>query len=83
MFVEAICLEIANYFVKNKSTVRKTAQVFNISKSSVHNYLHKKLCKINFSLYVEVQKILDENNREKHLRGGEATKRKFKNINKN
>lgn len=78
-----LCLKLAEYFLENKSTVRKTAQHFNISKSGAHNYLHKNLRKINYSLFKKVQKLLDKNNREKHIRGGESTKRKFKNNNQN
>ncbi len=73
----ALCLEIAHYFIEHKSTVRKTARHFNICKSSVHNYLHKTLSKVDGTLFFAVQKLLDQNNAEKHLRGGEATKRKF------
>ncbi len=80
MFSEALCLEVAEFFVLQKSTVRKTAKYFNISKSSVHNYLHKNLKRINFKLYKKVQAILDKNGREKHIRGGEATREKFKII---
>lgn len=71
------CLEIAHYFIEHQSTVRKTAQHFNMCKSSVHNYLHKTLLRIDPSLFCTVQNLLDRNNAEKHLRGGEATKRKF------
>jgi len=83
MFLQKeLCLDIATYFLDNKSTVRKTAQYFNISKSSVHNYLHKKLPLINSLLFAQVQQILDTNSAEKHLRGGQATKNKYQKINK-
>jgi len=85
MFLQnELCLEIAQYFLDHKSTVRKTAQYFNISKSSVHNYLHKKLPLVNSLLFAQVQQILDTNSAEKHLRGGQATKIRYKKLkNKN
>lgn len=75
-----LCFEIAVYFLDKKSTVRKTAKYFNLSKSSVHNYLHKKLPLFSLSLYQKVQAILDKNNQEKHLRGGQATKHKYEKL---
>lgn len=78
MFCKSLCLEIANYFINNKSTIRKTAAHFGVSKSSVHNYIHKRLKKINYSLFLKAQELLDKNNLEKHIRGGMATKEKFK-----
>ena len=74
-----LCIDLAEYFLDNKSTVRKTAKHFNISKSGVHNYLHKKLKTIDYNLFKKVQKLLDKNNSEKHIRGGESTRKKFKN----
>ncbi len=77
-----LCIEIANYFLKNKSTVRKTAVYFNISKSTVHNYLHKKLPKINKKLGSKVQKLLDLNKNLKHIRGGKSTKERWLKLKK-
>ncbi|MBQ7968238.1 MAG: sporulation transcriptional regulator SpoIIID [Clostridia bacterium] len=70
----------AEYIVENNATVRQTAHFFAISKSTVHKDLVTKLRYINPSLYSEVKKVLDTNKAERHLRGGEATKRKYKNI---
>ena len=68
--------------IDNKTTVRKTAIAFNISKSTVHKDVTEKLSLVNFSLYEEVEKILQLNKSVRHLRGGEATKRKYEKENK-
>jgi len=73
-------LEFANYFIKKQSTIRKTASFFNVSKSAMHTYLHKKLKKIDYAIYLKVQALLNKNNQEKHLRGGLSTKLKYKKI---
>lgn len=71
------CEKLANYIIENKATVRDTAKKFGISKSTVHKDVTEKLSKINYSLYIEVEKVLQVNKSERHLRGGEATKRKY------
>ncbi len=73
------CVELALYLINNKSTVRKTAEKFLISKTAVHNILTKKLPKVNYSLFVDVKKIFEENKQQKHIRGGLATKLKYLN----
>lgn len=77
---EKRALNLAYYIIQTKSTVRKTAMVFNISKSTVHNDITKKLPKISRELYTQVDKIMKENFRIKHIRGGEATRQKYKNC---
>lgn len=79
MYIDLISrtISVANYIVENKSTIRETAKQFNISKSTLHHDLQTKLPYINKRLYDEVQKILDLNFQEKHLRGGESTKHKY------
>ena len=72
------CELLAEYFIENRATVREVAKKFSISKSTVHKDLAYKLSKINPALYYEVKRILDQNKSERHLRGGEATKRKYK-----
>ena len=71
------CVVLATYLVENKATVRAVAKKFNISKSTVHKDITGILSKINRPLYIEVRKILEQNKQERHLRGGEATKRKY------
>lgn len=70
-------LKCANYYVEHQSTVRAVAKQFGISKSQVHINLTKHLKKLNKELYYEVRKIMNKNKRERHLRGGLATKRKY------
>lgn len=70
------------YIIDNNTTIRKTAQYFDISKSTVHNDLSKKLRLENYELYKEVCKILERNFRTKHIRGGMATKSKYQKLKK-
>lgn len=76
-YIENRVLEVARYTIKTKSTVRETAKVFGTSKSTIHKDLTERLPKLNYRMYKEVQKILNENFNEKHLRGGLATKEKY------
>ncbi|MBQ8848888.1 MAG: sporulation transcriptional regulator SpoIIID [Clostridia bacterium] len=75
---EERCVTLANYLVENKATVRKVASHFGISKSTVHKDITQKLKRINQSLYQQAKEILDINKQERHIRGGEATKNKYK-----
>lgn len=70
--------EFAVYIIDNNSTIRKCAKFFNISKSTVHNDISKKLKITNKFLYYQVYKVLDKNFKERHVRGGVATKLKYK-----
>ena len=69
---------LANYLVEHCATVRSTAQHFGISKSTVHKDLTNQLKQVNRTLYTQAQKVLQKNKAERHLRGGEATKKKFR-----
>jgi putative DeoR family transcriptional regulator (stage III sporulation protein D) len=71
------CVMLGTYIVENRATVRATAQQFKISKSTVHKDVTQSLRRINPALYEQVQKILNQNKDERHLRGGEATKQKY------
>ena len=68
---------LAAYLIDEKSTVRSTAAVFGISKSTVHKDVSVRLARIDPALHAEVQKVLDANRSERHIRGGNATKRKY------
>jgi len=70
--------ELAVYMIETNATVRKTAKQFGISKSTVHKALTGRLRQCNYSLYLQVREVLDQNKRERHIRGGMATKRKYK-----
>lgn len=68
---------LAEYVVENGATVRQTAARFGVSKSTVHKDITAKLQYINPALYKSAQQILRQNKAERHLRGGEATRRKY------
>ena len=68
----------AIYILKNKTTIRATAKYFCISKSTVHYDLSTRLKKINLHLYKKVEKLLKNNFNLRHIRGGNATKNKYK-----
>ena len=70
---------LASYIIETKSTVRATAKVFNISKSTVHKDIAERLQKVNPTLANEARKVLDKNKAERHIRGGLATKMKYAN----
>lgn len=72
------CIVLASYIIENKSTVRATASHYGISKSTVHKDVTQALKRVNKSMYYEVKKVLDKNKSERHLRGGEATKKKYR-----
>ena len=72
------CVLLASYLVENKTTVRAVASKFGISKSTVHKDITQTLKKVNQPLYFEVQAVLEKNKQERHIRGGEATKKKYK-----
>lgn len=71
------CVVLATYLVENKATVRAVATKFGISKSTVHKDITSSLEKVNKPLFLEARKILEQNKQERHIRGGEATKRKY------
>lgn len=77
---DEIILKIANHILENKSTIRATSQVFRIPKSTIHNYLNSRLKYINYSIYLEVKKLLKENFEIKHIHGGESTKLKYQKL---
>ena len=69
---------LALYIIENNATVRATASRFGISKSTVHKDVTQTLKNINKSLYLDVKSVLEKNKEERHIRGGEATKKKYK-----
>ena len=76
-YIEDRTLNLANYIMENKATVRMAAKKFGISKSTVHKDVTERLKCLNIVLYEEVKKVLKENKEERHIRGGLATKRKY------
>ena len=71
-------VELGRYITESKSTVRAAAKKFGISKSTVHSDITTKLKRIDPVLYGEVRKVLDVNKEERHIRGGIATREKYK-----
>lgn len=70
-------VQYAKYIINTNGTIRQTAAHFGVSKSHVHFQFSKPLPDESFSLYKKVRKILDKNLEERHIRGGEATKRSY------
>lgn len=67
----------ANYIIDKKSTIRDTANVFNVSKSTVHRDVTDVLSQYHDPLELKCSEVLQNNSAEKHIRGGEATKQKY------
>jgi len=76
--LEKRACELAVYVIETGATVRAAARHFGISKSTVHKDLTQRLKQYNPGLYGQVREILDENKRQRHIRGGLATRRKYK-----
>lgn len=76
-------LEEANYILKTGDTVREISKVFKVSKSTVHKDLQERLKEINETIYEKVYKVLNYHTDIRHIRGGEATKRKYLNLGQN
>lgn len=78
--VEERAVELAEYIVENKTTVRAAAKQFGVSKSTVHMDVARILRSLNPQLYSEVREILDINKAQRHIRGGLATREKYKSM---
>lgn len=76
-YIEERAVEIANYIIETKSTVRQTAKKFGVSKSTVHKDVTDRLMRLNPSLALQTRSVLDLNKSERHIRGGLATKDKY------
>ncbi len=77
-YIEERAIELANYVIENKSTVREAAKKFYISKSTVHKDIVERLQRFDRNLYLDVKRVLDANKAERHLRGGIATRKKYR-----
>lgn len=75
--IEERTVSIAHYIIEKKATVRAAAKYFGVSKSTVHKDVAERLLRIQPALAREVREILNVNKAERHLRGGEATRRKY------
>ena len=76
--IEERACELAAYIIEHRTTVRDAAKKFGISKSTVHKDIQERLPLYNRSLYLHVKEILEENKAERHIRGGIATREKYK-----
>ena len=76
--IEQRACDLAVYIIDNKATVRAAAKQFGISKSTVHKDITERLPHINPGLYRQVRQLMDINKAERHIRGGLATRRKYK-----
>ena len=79
-YIEERVLEVANYIIGSRSTIRKTAKIFGVSKSTIHKDMTERLPIINPAIAVKAKDILDYNKAVRHIRGGKATKMKYKVI---
>ena len=69
---------LAQYIIENRTTVRAAAQKFGISKSTVHKDISERLPRFNRVLYLQVKEVLEVNKAQRHIRGGIATRKKYR-----
>lgn len=69
---------LATYIIENRATVRAAAKKYGVSKSTVHKDLQDRLPQFDRCLYLQVKEVLEENKAQRHLRGGMATRKKYK-----
>ena len=79
-YIEERAITIAQYIIDSKATVRQAASRFGVSKSTIHKDMTERLHAINHVLAENVREVLDINKSERHLRGGMATRAKYKHI---
>jgi len=77
-YIEDRVLEVAKYIIESKATIRRTAKVFGVSKSTIHKDMTERLPTINLLIANQAKTILDLNKAERHIRGGRATRLKYK-----
>ena len=71
---------LALYIIENRTTVRSAARKFGISKSTVHKDISERLPQFNRTLYTQVKEVLEVNKAQRHIRGGLATRKKYKGV---
>lgn len=76
--IEERAVLLAQYIIEHKATVRSAAKRFGVSKSTVHKDLSERLPEFNRPLYLQVKQVLEENKAQRHIRGGIATRKKYK-----
>ena len=76
--IEERACDLALYIIEHQGTVRSAAKKFGISKSTVHKDLSQRLPAFNRPLYLQVKDVLEQNKAERHIRGGIATREKYR-----
>ena len=76
--VEERAIELGEYIIENNATVRAAAKKFHISKSTVHKDVSDRLQNVNPQLYGRVRHVLEVNKAQRHIRGGIATREKYR-----
>ena len=76
-YIEERAIEIANYIIEEKATVRQAAKKFGVSKSTIHKDVTERLLQINRQLASQAREVLDTNKKERHIRGGMASRKKY------
>ena len=76
-YIRKRVVDVRLYIVKTNATVRQAASVFGVSKSTIHKDVTERLPRINEELARKVKLVLEMNKAERHIRGGEATKKKY------
>lgn len=79
-YIRKRVLEISDYIMETKATVRQAANVFGVSKSTVHKDMTERLPAVNKRVAAKIKDILEYNKAERHLRGGEATRKKYQEM---
>jgi putative DeoR family transcriptional regulator (stage III sporulation protein D) len=77
-YIRRRVMDVSSYILESSATVRQTAQVFDVSKSTVHKDVTERLPRIDGKLASKVRSILELNKAERHIRGGEATRKKYR-----
>ena len=78
--MEERACQLALYLIENRATVRAAAGKFGVSKSTVHKDLSERLPAYNRALYLQVKEVLEENKAQRHIRGGMATREKYRHM---
>ena len=78
--IEERAVLLAQYIIEHKATVRSAAKRFGVSKSTVHKDLSERLPGFNRPLYLQVKQVLEENKAQRHIRGGMATRQKYRHL---
>ena len=76
--IERRACDLAVYIIETQSTVRAAAKQFGISKSTVHKDISERLPLFNRALYLQVKEVLEVNKAQRHIRGGIATRKKYR-----